>query len=91
MESSRIYIRNLPPDITVDVFKKHFSMGGFTLTDSKVIPQRRIGYIGFRSPEDATKAAKYFDKSFIKTSRIGVELARSVGKTRRFWSAFAGD
>ena len=82
MESSRIYIRNLPPGVTNEEFRKHFSMGGFPLTDSKVIPQRRIGYIGFKSPQDAARAVKYFNKTFIRTSRIGVELARSVGKGR---------
>lgn len=82
MESSRIYIRNLPPGVTNEEFRKHFSMGGIPLTDSKVIPQRRIGYIGFKSPQDAARAVKYFNKTFIRTSRIGVELARSVGKGR---------
>jgi len=34
--------------------------------------------VGYKSPEDAAKAVKYFNKSFIRMSRIGVEIARPV-------------
>lgn len=77
MESSRIFIRNLPPTITADEFKRHFS-SGMAVTDTKLIPSRRIGYVGYETPVDATKAVKYHNKSFIRMSRISVELARSV-------------
>ena len=79
MESSRIFVRGLPPSLGTDEFKIHFSKQS-TPTDAKLIPQRRIGYVGFESPSDAAKAVKYYNKSFIHMSRIGVELARSVGQ-----------
>jgi multiple RNA-binding domain-containing protein 1 len=79
MESSRIFIKGLPPTISQEDFKKHFSARS-AITDAKLIPHRRIGYIGYKSPEDAAKAVKYFNKSFIRMSRIGVELARPVSK-----------
>lgn len=63
--------------MTAEDFKKHFSKQS-VVTDVKFIPNRRIGYVGYKSPEDATRAVKYHNKSFIRTSRIGVELARSV-------------
>ncbi|KAE9975580.1 hypothetical protein BLS_002530 [Venturia inaequalis] len=75
MESSRIFVRNLPPNLSEDDFKTHFSKQ-HAITDAKYIGHRRIGYVGFKTPEDAINAVKYFNKSFIRMSRIGVELAR---------------
>lgn len=77
MESSRIFIRGLPPNMNADQFQRHFSKQS-SITDARLIPHRRIGYVGYKTPEDATKAMKYHNKSFINTSRIQVELARSV-------------
>lgn len=77
MESSRIFIKGLPPNLSADEFKKHFSKHS-AITDAKFIPHRRIGYVGYKTPEDAAKAVKYHNKSFIRMSKIGVELARSV-------------
>ncbi|EFQ25538.1 RNA recognition domain-containing protein [Colletotrichum graminicola M1.001] len=78
METSRIFVRGLPPKITEADFRQHFSAGGREVTDVKVIPQRRIGYVGYKTPEVAAKAVKYFNKSYIRMSRINVELARPI-------------
>lgn len=77
MASSRIFIRGLPPSLSEDEFRKHFSRQS-GITDAKFFPQRRIGYVGYKSPEDAAKAVKYFNKTFIRMSRIAVEIARPV-------------
>jgi multiple RNA-binding domain-containing protein 1 len=77
MESSRIFVRGLPPKLTEEDFRNHFS-AQWSTTDAKLIPHRRIGYVGYKTPEEAMKAAKYFNKSFIRMSRIGVEIAHSV-------------
>jgi RNA recognition motif-containing protein len=77
MASSRIFIKGLPPTISEDEFKNHFS-AKYAITDAKLIPHRRIGYIGYKTPEDAAKAVKYFNRSFIRMSKIGVEIARPV-------------
>ena len=77
MATSRIFVKGLPPTFKEDEFKKHFSQSS-AITDSKIFPNRRIGYVGYRTPEDAQKAVKYFNKSFIRMSRIGVELARPI-------------
>lgn len=61
-------------------FRKHFG-SKYEVTDARLFPQRRIGYVGYKSPEDAQKAVKYFNRTFIRMSKIGVELARPV---RRF-------
>ena len=77
MDSSRIFIRGLPPNIGAEEFAKHFARP-CPITDARVIQHRRIGYVGYRTPADAAKAVKYFNKSFIRMSRITVELARPV-------------
>ena len=70
-------MRGLPPNIDSEELKKHFSKQS-AITDVKFMPHRRIGYVGYKNPEDAARAVKYYNKSFIRTSRIGVEIARSV-------------
>lgn len=77
MESSRIFVRGLPPNITPGELKHQFAQIS-PVTDIKCIPQRRIGYVGYKSPAEAAKAIKYFNKSFIRSSRIYVEQARPV-------------
>ncbi|KAJ4998126.1 Multiple RNA-binding domain-containing protein 1 [Colletotrichum sp. SAR 10_66] len=78
LETSRIFVRGLPPKITDAEFRKHFSACGREVTDVKVIPQRRIGYVGYKTPDVAAKAVKYFNKSYVRMSRINVELARPI-------------
>ncbi|KAK8908668.1 hypothetical protein QC760_003027 [Botrytis cinerea] len=77
MASSRIFIKGLPPNITEDEFKTHFGAKQ-EITDAKLISHRRIGYIGYKTPEEAAKAVKYFNKSFVRMSKIGVEIARPI-------------
>lgn len=63
--------------MTDDDFHDHFAKR-YTVTDAKLFQQRRIGYVGFKTPEEAASAVKYFNKSFIRMSKIFVELAHSV-------------
>ena len=77
MECSRIFVKGLPPNLSLEDFRQHFSKQS-AITDARFIPHRRIGYVGYKTPEDAVKAVKYHNKSFIRMSKIGVELARSV-------------
>lgn len=78
VESSRLFVKNLPPSITEADFRKHFATGGRDVTDIKLIPKRRIGYVGYRTPEDAAKAVKFFNRSYIRLSKISVEIARPI-------------
>ncbi|KAK3695058.1 hypothetical protein B0T22DRAFT_438090 [Podospora appendiculata] len=82
MESSRIYVKNLPPAISEADFRKHFSAEGREVTDVKLIPRRRIGFVGYKSHEDAARAVKYFNRTFIRMSRIGVDLATPAAPGR---------
>ncbi|ORY15734.1 hypothetical protein BCR34DRAFT_598250 [Clohesyomyces aquaticus] len=76
MESSRIFVRGLPPSFTDDELRKHFAK--FPVTDAKLFPHRRIGYVGYKTAEDAVKAVKYFNKTFIRMSKLSVEIARPI-------------
>jgi len=82
MESSRLFVKNLPPNITEVDFRKHFAAQGREVTDVKLIPHRRIGFVGYKSHEDAARAVKYFNRSFIRMSRIAVDLAKPVRAPR---------
>ncbi|THV96921.1 hypothetical protein D6D27_02412 [Aureobasidium pullulans] len=77
-------MEGLPPTMNEAEFRKHFG-SKYEVTDARLFPQRRIGYVGYKSPEDAQKAVKYFNRTFIRMSKIGVELARPIGEapTRR--------
>jgi len=77
MAASRVFVKGLPPSYTEDEFRIHFSKR-YNVTDVKLFPARRIGYVGFKIPQDATAAIKYFNKSFIRMSRISVEYANDV-------------
>lgn len=78
MDSSRLFVKNLPPTINEADFGKHFTTGGREVTDIKLIAKRRIGYVGYKTAEDAAKAVKFFNKSYIRMSRISVEIARPI-------------
>ncbi|KAK3115602.1 Multiple RNA-binding domain-containing protein 1 [Teratosphaeriaceae sp. CCFEE 6253] len=80
LSSSRIFIKGLPPTFTDPEFRKHFARGGSDgeITDAKIFANRRIGYVGYRTPEEAQKAVKYFNRTFIRMSRINVEIARPI-------------
>ncbi|KAH8622419.1 multiple RNA-binding domain-containing protein 1 [Alternaria alternata] len=56
MESSRIFVRGLPPKFSEDDVRRHFGSLKLPVTDVKYFPHRRIGYVGYKTPEDAAKA-----------------------------------
>ncbi|KAF9789122.1 hypothetical protein BJ322DRAFT_522550 [Thelephora terrestris] len=90
---SRLIIKNLPPYLTPDALRKHFSGKAakntppssssssktFTLTDAKIAykpdgTSRRFGFVGLRTEKEAEEAMQWFDKSFIDSMRISVEV-----------------
>ncbi|KAJ1961108.1 Multiple RNA-binding domain-containing protein 1 [Dipsacomyces acuminosporus] len=92
--TSRIIVKNLPKRFSEDRFREHFSTKG-EVTDARLMftkrgTFRRFGYIGYRTEEEAQEAQKYFDRSFIDTSRIEVEIAKPYGDTQlpRAWSVY---
>ncbi|MEE6513442.1 hypothetical protein FKM82_021097 [Ascaphus truei] len=80
---SRLIVKNLPSGIKEDRFRDLFAAFG-TLTDcslkyTKEGKFRKFGFIGFGSEDEAREALSHFNKSFIDTSRVSVELCKSFG------------
>ncbi|KAJ1937703.1 Multiple RNA-binding domain-containing protein 1, partial [Linderina macrospora] len=81
--SSRIIIKNLPKHYSEERFREHFSTKG-EVTDARLMYNaqgdfRRFGYIGYRTEKEAKAALRYFNDTFIDTSKIVVEEARPYG------------
>ncbi|NWR64414.1 RBM19 protein, partial [Bucorvus abyssinicus] len=73
----------LVPQMKEDRFRKLFAAFG-TLTDcclkfTKDGKFRKFGFIGYRSEDEAQAALNHFNRSFIDTSRVTVELCKSFG------------
>ncbi|XP_040462095.1 probable RNA-binding protein 19 [Falco naumanni] len=80
---SRLIVKNLPNGMKEDRFRKLFAAFG-TLTDcclkfTKDGKFRKFGFIGYKSEDEAQTALNHFNRSFIDTSRITVELCKSFG------------
>ncbi|KAK0445041.1 uncharacterized protein EV420DRAFT_1648558 [Desarmillaria tabescens] len=79
---SRLIVKNLPPYITPERLRKHFEQKGCpqgTLTDLKVAHKqdgtsRRFGFVGYKTEEEASAAKEWFDKTFIDSARIFVNV-----------------
>ncbi|KAL4898306.1 hypothetical protein BDV59DRAFT_206827 [Aspergillus ambiguus] len=77
METTRVFVSGLPPTFSNDQLRKHFS-SRFPVTDAHVLPKRRIGFVGFKSPDVAKEAVAYFNKTYIKLSKISVDIAKPI-------------
>lgn len=76
-ETTRIFVSGLPPNFTNDQLASHFR-SQFKVTDAHVFADRRIGFVGFTDTASAQNAVKHFNRSYIRMSKIAVELARPV-------------
>lgn len=52
---------------------------------------RLMGFIGFKTPQEAKDAVQFFNNTFLDTSKITVELAKPVGDKNmsRPWSKYS--
>jgi len=83
---SRLIVKNLPAYLTQSRLREHFESKdgpGGTLTDVKVVLKpdgisRRFGFIGYKSDAEAAKAKSWFDRTFVDSSRIFVEIVEGV-------------
>ncbi|KAI0706720.1 hypothetical protein C8T65DRAFT_651773 [Cerioporus squamosus] len=79
---SRLIVKNLPAYLTQERLRKHFESHdgpGGTLTDVKLVlrpdgTSRRFGFIGYKTPQEAERAKKWFNRSFVDSSRITVDV-----------------
>ena len=89
---SRLIIKNLPSYVTPAKLREHFEQKkgpGGTLTDVKVSSKpdgtsRRFGFVGYKSDHEALAAQRWFDRTFIDSTRISVD----VTQVRRFYYLF---
>lgn len=77
MEGTRVFVSGLPPTFSSQDLGKHFG-SRFKVTDAHVIPKRGIGFVGFKDAAIAKQAVDYFNKTYIRMSKISVEIARPV-------------
>lgn len=79
---SRLIVKNLPSYLTPEQLRKHFlqtDAPNGTLTDVKVAfkrdgSSRRFGFVGFKTDGEAEAARRWFDRTFIDSSRISVSV-----------------
>ncbi|TFK26928.1 RNA-binding domain-containing protein [Coprinopsis marcescibilis] len=82
MSATRLVVKDLPHYCTPERLRQHFETSsgpGGKLTDVKVSfksdgTSRRFGFIGYKTSEETLKAKEWFDKTFIDSARIRVDL-----------------
>uniref|UniRef100_A0A671YGG4 Probable RNA-binding protein 19 n=1 Tax=Sparus aurata TaxID=8175 RepID=A0A671YGG4_SPAAU len=80
---SRLIVKNLPNGMKEERFRSMFAAFG-TVTDcslkfTKDGKFRKFGFVGFKAEDDANRALKHFNKSFVDTSRVTVEMCKAFG------------
>ncbi|KAI0641039.1 hypothetical protein C8Q79DRAFT_920627 [Trametes meyenii] len=83
---SRLIVKNLPAYITQEKLRKHFESSGGPggiLTDVKVVlkpdgTSRQFGFVGYKTSQDAQRAKKWFNRSFIDSSRVTVGVVEGA-------------
>ncbi|XP_076452541.1 putative RNA-binding protein 19 isoform X2 [Babylonia areolata] len=83
---SRLFVSNLPKNTTEKQLRDLFGQKG-TVTDCSLKYTadgkfRRFAFVGFSAEEEAKSAQKYFDKTYMNTSRIKVDIAVDLGSSR---------
>ena len=92
---SRVIIKNIPNKVNEEKLRGLFGQCG-QVTDVKLQKcssgkSRHFGFIGYRSDQEAQDAVKHFNKTFINSVRIEVEIAKPYGDPSipRPWSKYA--
>ncbi|RDB18321.1 Multiple RNA-binding domain-containing protein 1 [Hypsizygus marmoreus] len=83
---SRLIVKNLPTYVTPLRLQEHFEQKGGpggTVTDAKVALKpdgtpRRFGFIGYKTEREALAAKEWFDRTFIDSTRINVNIVEGA-------------
>lgn len=81
-------MRAFSEQITQKRLREHFSLNG-ELTDVKMLFNKETGafrnmaFIGFKFPEQADEAIKYFNNSFIDTCKVCVEICSELNSSNK--------
>lgn len=94
---SRIIIKNIPKDVTEYDLTQHFSNKG-DVTDCKIMKSkngksRLFAFIGYKEDKQAKDSVKFYNNTYMKTSKISVEIAKPQGEvdTTKVWSKISKD
>ena len=94
--STRLFVKNLPKHVTEDKLKAFFSQKG-QVTDVKILKKkylefvyshnfsgvsRQIGFVGYKTEEEAKAAVSFFNNSYFNTSKLSVTFAEAVSSLR---------
>jgi len=90
---SRLIVKDLPSYVTPARLREHFEQKGCpagTITDFKVAlkldgTSRRFGFVGYKTEKEATAAKEWFDRTFVDSTRISVNIVE-VCKTLLLFS-----
>jgi multiple RNA-binding domain-containing protein 1 len=81
---SRLIIKNLPKHLKEVDLQRHFESNkdlSCSVTDAKIMLKnnrsRLFGFVGFKTEDQALKALKFFNNTYLHTSKINVELAKA--------------
>lgn len=79
---SRVCVKGVPEYVTEARLREMFKKSG-VITDVKVLVKkdgtaRHMAFIGFKDDASAASAVKYFNRSFLDTFQLKVEIARSI-------------
>ena len=73
-------MKGLPKHLTDDRLRLHFATKGL-VTDAKIMMKgaksRLFGFVGYKSVEEAAIAKKFFNNTFIDTSKVVVDFAKT--------------
>ncbi|KAL9183533.1 hypothetical protein ACHAXT_004389 [Thalassiosira profunda] len=82
--TTRACVKNLPPSLTAAKLQAHLRSARpeLRITDCRLLTtkdgkSRKIAFVGFATPAMAETAVRYFDRSYVGTSRLSVSLAFS--------------
>lgn len=93
---SRLIVKNLPKVVSEQKLRSLFSQKG-TITDVQLKYKdgkfRQFAFIGYENEESAQEAVKFFNDTFVGTSKIRVEVCATLGDESKpkSWSKYAKD
>lgn len=93
---SRLIVKNLPKTITEQKIRDAFGVKG-TITDVQLKYKngkfRQFAFVGYSDEDSAQEAVKFYNNTFIGTSKIKVEACAVLGDESKpkSWSKYAKD
>lgn len=92
---SRVIVKNIPTKVDETKLRELFEQCGH-VTDVKIQKcrngrSRHFGFVGYHSEQEGEAAVKHFNKTFLNSVRIEVEIAKRYGDPSipRPWSRYA--